>query len=279
MALDRDAPPVVAFVHDVLEPGVVSRWMRWSSLFRDRVERFLVPAEAVRPSLVAHGVADASIHVVPPAVDDVPALTADERRAVRRSVGVANDELVIGFVGQLEERKGVDVLLEAVELVALPARVTCVVVGDDPFGEHRRYRDAVVARARRMPQVRITGWRRDAARIIAACDVLVCPSRRDACPLSVLQAMSAGLAVVGTRVGGIPEQLGDSEAGLLIAAGDARELREAIDALLVDRALRERLGGAARERHRTRFAVARARAALGDALAGAVAARTRPREV
>ncbi|MFN7954036.1 MAG: glycosyltransferase family 4 protein [bacterium] len=207
LALGASGPPVVAFVHDVLEPGVASRAMRFFRFFRERVALYLVPAEAARTSWIAHGIPASRVRVVPPAAPAVEPLERDARAVLRRWIGVEPRARVVGFVGQVEPRKGVDVLLDALARAPLPADVVCVVVGDDPFGEHRRYRDAVFARARRTARVRLVGWRRDADRLSAAVDLLVCPSRRDACPLAVLAAMSAGVAVIGASVGGIPEQL------------------------------------------------------------------------
>ncbi|MBK7978214.1 MAG: glycosyltransferase family 4 protein [Deltaproteobacteria bacterium] len=265
------AVPVVAFVHDVLEPGVVSPWMARARLFRERVERFLVPTGAAVAGLVAHGIEPARVTVVPPAVEAVAPLAAAARGEARRAIGVAADATLVGYVGQLEERKGVDVLLDALDRADLGAGGEAVIVGDDPFGEHAAYRERILDRARGQPRVRITGWRWDAPRLIAALDVLVCPSRRDACPLTVLQAMSAGVAVIGTRVGGIPEQLGGGAAGVLVPPDDAAALAAALERLAGDAAARASLGAAARERHRAHYALELARAGLAAALAGAAA--------
>ncbi len=262
LALGAHPQPVIAFVHDVLDPAVASRAMRFFHFFRERVALYLVPAAAARESLIAQGIPSARVRVVPPAVPDVAPLERDARAAVRRAIGVDPGARVIGFVGQIEPRKGVDLLLDALDRAPLPPDVVCVIVGDDPFGEHRRYRDSVLARARRTPQVRLTGWRRDADRLAAALDLLVCPSRRDACPLTVLNAMSASVPVIGTRAGGIPEQLDEGAAGMLVPVNDAIALGAAIDALLADSERRAALTLAARARHAQRFACERAVAAL-----------------
>ncbi len=262
------APPVVAFVHDVLEPGVLSPWMERAQLFRDRVTRYVVPTHAAIPGLVAQGIEPARVSVVPPAAPAVEPLGAWERDEVRRAIGVAPEKTLIGYVGQLEERKGVDVLLDALDRVELGgADAAVVIVGDDPFGEHGAYRERILDRARRDPRVRVTGWRHDAPRLAAALDLLVCPSRRDACPLTVLQAMCAAVAVIGTRVGGIPEQLDGGAAGVLVPADDAGALAAAIGRLLADAAERTRLGAAARARYRSHYTAELARSALAEVLA------------
>ncbi len=267
LALGARPAPVVAFVHDVLDPGVASRTMRFFRFFRDRVALYLVPAAAARESLVAHDIPPERVRVVPPAVPDLAPLARDTRADVLRAIGVDPAWRAIGFVGQIEARKGLDVLLDALDRAPLPADVVCVIVGDDPFGEHRRYRDSVFTRARHTPQVRLTGWRRDADRLAAALDLLVCPSRRDACPLTVLNAMSAGVPVIGARSGGIPEQLDEGAAGVLVPVDDPVALRTAIDALLADPARAAELARAARARHAQRFACEHAVTALASAVA------------
>ena len=78
--------------------------------------------------------------------------------------------------------------------------------------------------------------------------MLVQPSRADNLPLAVLEAMAAGLPVVGTRVGGIPELVVDGETGVLVEPEDPPALAEALDSLAASPELRRELGRAGRAR-------------------------------
>jgi glycosyltransferase involved in cell wall biosynthesis len=84
-------------------------------------------------------------------------------------------------------------------------------------------------------------------------DVLVQPSRADNLPLAMLEAMAAGLPVIGARVGGIPELLADGESGIVVEPEDPAALASALDALAVDPARRAELGKKARQRIAAHF--------------------------
>jgi glycosyltransferase involved in cell wall biosynthesis len=99
--------------------------------------------------------------------------------------------------------------------------------------------------------------------LLGAADLFVLPSRREGLPIALLEAMEAGLAIVATPVGGIPEALAHGEAGVLVPAGDARALADALAALARDPARRRALSEAARARAHARYSRSAGLAALG----------------
>ena len=109
--------------------------------------------------------------------------------------------------------------------------------------------------------VRLAGERRDVPDLLAAADVFVLPSSSEGMPVSVLEAMAAGLPVVASRVGGVPEEVVDGETGLLVRPGDAAALAAALDSLLGDANVRRRLGAAGRLRAEQAFNLTRFRRA------------------
>jgi glycosyltransferase involved in cell wall biosynthesis len=186
---------------------------------------------------------------------------------------------VVGYVGRLVSEKGVDLLVEALE--TLDARL--LVVGDGPT------RPALEARARAWPPGKarfvgavaheaVPGW-------LGQMDVLVLPSRTTARWAEqfghvLIEAMAAGVAVVGSASGAIPEVVAD--AGLLFAEGDAGDLARQVRRLLDDDDLRRRLTarGAARvARQYTHDAIAAAQGAIYVRLAAARARRPPGRPV
>ncbi len=112
-----------------------------------------------------------------------------------------------------------------------------------------------------IPSVELAGERDDVPDVLARADVFVLSSRSEGMPISVLEAMAAGLPVVATAVGGVPEIVVDGETGLLVPAGDADALADALRRLLADAALRRRQGAAGRRRAELLFDVPRFRAA------------------
>ena len=188
--------------------------------------------------------------VIPNAVDAVAAPVARHDGAPPRVV----------TVGRLAAPKDALTLVRALAEVRAP--FAAQVVGDGPE------RAALAAELRTLgltSVVRLEGNRGDVPQLLAAADVFVLSSRSEGAPLSVLEAMAAGLPVVASAVGGVPEQVVDGTTGLLVAAGDARALAAAIERLLANRDLRRRLGAAGRERALARFdleAMRRAHVAL-----------------
>jgi glycosyltransferase involved in cell wall biosynthesis len=134
-----------------------------------------------------------------------------------------------------------------------PGSYRAAIVGDGPD------RDAVAAELGDAGE--LLGARDDVAEQLARADVFVLSSRSEGLPMAILEAMAAGLPVVATDVGGIPELVADGETGLLVPPGDADALAAALQRLVADAELRRRLGDAARARVEERFSLAATRRA------------------
>ena len=154
-------------------------------------------------------------------------------------------------VANLRPEKGHDVLIDAaVNVLRQVPDAEFEVVGGGPE------LDALVARTETR-QVRraftFLGHRDDAAARLAAADIFVLPSRSEAFPNAVLEAMAAGLPIVASGVGGICELIDDHRSGLLVPAGDPHALADRLRLLMTDPALASRLGDAARDAARARY--------------------------
>jgi glycosyltransferase involved in cell wall biosynthesis len=148
---------------------------------------------------------------------------------------------VVGSLGRLDPQKGYDVLIEA--LASLPD-TTAVLVGDGPA------RDDLEGLARDRgvgDRVLFTGWSSEPRRYLSGFDVFVLPSRYEGFPLSIIEAMLAGLPVVATDVGSVSECVRNGEAGVLVPPDDHAALVEALARLLGDQVVRARLGARGRE--------------------------------
>jgi glycosyltransferase involved in cell wall biosynthesis len=130
---------------------------------------------------------------------------------------------------------------------------TATIVGDGP---DRPAVEAEVRAAGLEAVVELAGERHDVPGLLADADVFVLSTRSEGAPLSVLEAMAAGLPVIASAVGGVPEIVADGVTGLLVPAGDDAALAAALKQLLADATLRRRLGAAGRERVRLHFDLA-----------------------
>jgi glycosyltransferase involved in cell wall biosynthesis len=161
------------------------------------------------------------------------------------------DKVHILFLGKIGDRKGVPQLGEALRrMKAMPGwRAT---IAGDGHVEAARRRAVELGLAER---VSIPGWV-DAAGVsdvIAHADILVLPSFAENLPMSVIEGMSSGLAIVATPVGAVEDIITDGETGLLVQPGDVDALTAALTRLVEDADLRQRLGAAARAVHSGRL--------------------------
>lgn len=173
------------------------------------------------------------------------------RREARRALGWPEDGSVLGTVARLSEGKGHDDLLYAFELIhkACPS-ARLVIVGDGPT---RSLIEEQIADRGLTAAVAMLGERRDVPAILAALDLFALASCDEGLPVTILEAMAAGLPVVSTNVGGIPQAVVESETGLLVPPRMPALLAEAAVAVLKDAALARRFGLAGRKRIEEEF--------------------------
>jgi glycosyltransferase involved in cell wall biosynthesis len=164
----------------------------------------------------------------------------------------ADGHQMVLFLGRLEASKGVFDLLDAVAgLRAAVPEVRLVCAGEGDRAAVARYAGQLgIADA-----VKFTGWVGPSGKraLLEHAAVLALPSYEESLPMSVLEAMNAGVPVVVSPVGALPEVVVDGVSGYLVAPGDTANLRRILGKLLLDRALGERIGAAARESVRLRF--------------------------
>lgn len=223
--------------------GTASRLYRWA----DRLMRPLTTVticvsdhERAR-GLEARTCGAERTAVIPNAVDvrTAPAARHDRERP-----------LVVA-VGRLKAPKDFLTLVRALALLP-PGSCDAQIVGEGP---DRAELEAEIRRLGIGERVLLAGERRDVPELLAGADAFVLSSASEAMPVSVLEAMAAGLPVVGSRVGGMSELVADGETGLLVEPGDPDVLAAALRRLLAEPELRRRMGDAGRDRARRRFAL------------------------
>ncbi len=219
---------------------LAGRWLTRSSE-RRQVDRFLPVSQAVADG---NGLSNGRwpVEVLPNFVPDDVALRRNDNAACLRRLP---EEGFILFVGTLTAGKGLYVLLDAYRKLRDPPPL--VLIGpaspDTP----------------KEPPPNVTvlyNWPHDAVMSAwSRCIVAVAPSVwPESSPTVVIEAMAMGRAVIGSRIGGIPEQIVHGETGYLVAPGDPDELRHALECLLMDAGTRERMGRAAKEKVKEFFA-------------------------
>ena len=172
----------------------------------------------------------------------------DSRLRTRRAFGLNASSLLVGAVGQISAQKGTLFLVRAMkEVVTRVPRAMLLMVGNPTAG----FISKLKTEAQKLGVAGHIIWvgpRFDIPNLLLGLDVFVSASLSENFPISILEAMAAGLPVIGTKVGGVPESIQDGENGILVPPGNSRALAEAIFLLLDDADLRKKLVEAGRRR-------------------------------
>lgn len=230
--------PSLAHIRDIEPLGRMAR-----ALIRQNT-RLIAISQAVERYLIAETMPPAQIICVHDGVD-LKQYQPQTRREAREGV-------IIGIIGQIGERKGHLVLLEALRSLAqeqTPAKL--LIVGKEPAHSAEGYTErlrAFVQEHQLEPFVEFLGFRRDVPELLAQIDILALPSLQEPFGKIVIEAMAMETPVIASRVGGVPEIVVDGETGLLVPPQDPAALKQALSQLIADPALRERMGKAGRQR-------------------------------
>lgn len=234
------------------EPNAFAEWLRRirRSYFARKVDRFLPVseflAEDLRSASRVHGT---RITTIPNGVDceRFAPVNAEQRRLLRQHFYLHPDKPVIAFVGQIETHKGIVDFCEAMQRMSTERDFQVVIAGAGA---------QLSSLIERYPQWRWLGSVDSVEKVLAASDILVCPSRwQEAFGLVIAEAQACGVPVLGSNRGGIPEVIADQETGYLIPAANPDAICQRISDLLNNTALREQMSRAARDRALSLFSL------------------------
>ncbi len=229
--MDPDLPRLKKLSYSVIELAL-SLWTK----------RIIAVSPEEQRAARALGLGQARISMIPNGVD---AIDLRSRAAGRCEMGVADDNVVIGFVGRLVEQKAVHVLIKAFARLAVPNDRACLaLIGAGPLRDeleqlshHLKVHDRVL-------------WlgERDAREMLSAFDLFAISSRKEGLPYVVLEAMAAGLPVVATSSSGVKILIERGISGEIVPTDDADAFARALTGLADDPEKRRRFAAAARER-------------------------------
>lgn len=207
----------------------------WGGLARKTVDMFLPVSKAIAEAnqLATH---NTRYRVVPNFIPDDSHIQFDDTNPLLEQLPTGDFLL---FVGNIGRDKGIHVLLQT--YAEMHSEVPLVLIGQPEAGFSAPLPPNTLLLQSWPHAAVMSAWRRCSVALMPS----ICP---DACPTVTMEAMAAGRAVVGSRIGGLPDIVAEHETGLLVPPGDTQALGEAIQLLLSDAALRERMGNMARQR-------------------------------
>jgi glycosyltransferase involved in cell wall biosynthesis len=277
----RQAPAaLISTVHGNTGGSLRNRFYEW--LDRRMLRRFdavVAVSGQLLDDLAAAGISRSRLHLIRNAYGrEAPPL---DREPARRSLGLPPNGTLVAWIGRISREKGLDVLIDA---LAEPPAIQAVlaVIGDGPDRSFVQQRAATRGVEDR---VRWLGMVPGSSDLLRAFDLVVISSRTEGTPMVLLEAMAAGVPIVTTRVGGIPDVVSGEEA-ILVPSEDPPALATAIRDALADPARSARRAGASRARLNSAFGLepwvdaygAAYRAAIAGTATGVGRGKTGPRE-
>lgn len=207
---------------------------KFASLFRDFI---IAGSEADRASAIKNGIIGAK--KIATVYNGLPPLNFLARDEARAQLGLPQSVIVCGNIANFYHTKGQDILIDAVAMLPpeILDKTVFLLFGDGPELEKCRQKIKSLGLE---SSFRLPGQIQNASSYLKALDVFILPSRKEGLPFSILEAMQAGRPIVASRVGGVPEALGN--AGLLTDSSSRDDLAEALVKIIRDKLLREKLG-------------------------------------
>lgn len=230
----------------MMDPGLPRwKWLMYLTIeltLARRTSRVIAVSPEEARAAVRLGFGPSRVVLIPNGVRE---LNLTPRAEARRSLGVADDAILVGFVGRLVEQKAPEILIHAIaRAVKVVPQARLVIVGDGPLGPPLR---------RLAEQLQVTDeihWlgECDARQYLAAFDAFALPSRKEGLPYVILEALAAGLPVVATDSAGVEILVTTGENGTVVPRDDTDAFATALAELLADPERLSRYAAASRRR-------------------------------
>jgi len=229
----------------IMMDPLLARWKRlfYLSIERGlevRTSRIIAVSPEERRAAVRLGFGKERVVLVP---NGVGAARLTPRELARRELGLAEEQIAVGFVGRLVSQKAPDVLIKAfAEAKRILPKLRLVMVGSGPMEQSLRY----LSRSLGVFDAILWQGERDARQVMAAFDLLAMPSRKEGLPYVILEAMAAGLPIVASSTAGVEILIKPGVNGTIVPPENPSELAGALVALAGDAERLARFGRASR---------------------------------
>ena len=218
------------------------------------VQGVIVPSHSLKFQIILYGyIPEEFVKVIPIGIPELPEAVSREssRARVISQFSIPADSIICVTSGRFVEQKGHECLIESAPgIVEKNPNVIFLLLGDGPL---RSKLEARISELKLQSHFVLAGMRSDVNEILPGCDIMIHPSIEEPFGIAILEGMRAGLPVVASKVGGIPEVIQENESGILVEPRNSTELTKAVNQLLADSALSKQMGDAGNMRWRNRF--------------------------
>ncbi len=230
--------------------------MRYRFAYNKLADALIANSEATKTALLRNApwLNAKRIHVVYNGIDPKPFMDGAEIN-LRKEWGLGDDALIIGFAGQLDERKGIDCLLQAfARTAAIYENVHLVLAGQGPLASRI---EKFAGENHLAKKIHLPGFLDKIENFMKSIDIFVLPSLWEGFGIVLIEAMAAGKPAITTDVSSMPEIVLDGKTGKIIKVNDVDALSQAMNDLLKDNKLRKLLGQEGQRRVLEKFSIDR----------------------
>ena len=227
--------------------GRIEAFPRWRQILHGVLinigiaHTLIAVSEQTRQQAIDEGIWESRIIVIPNSVKPLDISLVD-RAAVRKELGLHNDDIFLLSIGRLTYQKGHEFLVQAMSKVASQVpNAKAGICGDGPL---RPQLEAQIVEAGLSSQVRLLGAWEDISPLLASADIFILPSRWEGLSRALMEAMAAGFPVIASKVDGIKDLITDGVNGLLVPSEDAEALGKSILQLIDNAEMRKQIAAA-----------------------------------
>jgi len=227
--------------------GRIEAFPRWRQILHSVLinigiaHTLIAVSEQTRQQAIEEGIWESRITVIPNAVKPLD-ISAVNRAAIRKDLGLNDDDIFLLSIGRLTYQKGHEFLVQAMsKVIKRFPNAKAGICGDGPL---RPQLEAQIAEAGLSSHVRLLGAWEDISPLLASAEIFILPSRWEGLSRALMEAMAAGLPVIASEVDGIKDLITDGVNGLLVLSEDAEALGNSILQLIDNAEMRKRIAAA-----------------------------------
>lgn len=256
LAVKKRIPQIKLVVHRRVDNPIKKNWLTRKKYLNEKVDRYICISNAIGEILRQYGVPANKISIVRSAVDESVYKTLDKlkcKHELLSAYSLREDTVILGNASALTSQKGYETLIESCKILKdIKLNFHCFIAGDGILKSELK---ALVKNFKLDSNITFLGHIASVHKFLSGLDILVVPSRNEGLGTILLEGAFAGCALVGARVGGIPEIITHEQTGLSIEPGDLTSLASELEKIIQNPKRRQELADKAKAHVQKEFSL------------------------